>query len=241
MKPIRFAPGRQAEVEVVALDGLMLRLFEVIDEDNVPWLMAACNRVREVFGAALVDLVPAYTTLYVHYDLLQLGAEQAHALLAEALRELVPASAASGREHVVPVWYHASVGPELPLLAERSGLGLEGFIAAHCARAYTVFALGFTPGFAFMGLVEPALAAPRLSTPRQRVPAGSVGIGERQTAIYPSVSPGGWNLLGRTPQALLGEGGECLFSPGDRVRFEAVSRERFIALGGDSRPLEARP
>ncbi|MBD1550696.1 5-oxoprolinase subunit B family protein [Pseudomonas typographi] len=240
MKPINYAPGRQAQVEVVAIDGLMLRLFEAIDEANVPWLLAAAARVRGALGEALVDLVPAYTTLYVQYDLARLDAAQAHACLARALAGLAPEPVAAGQEHVVPVWYDPSVGPELPVLAARSGLGVPGLIARHCGRAYTVFALGFTPGFAFMGLVEPVLAAPRLATPRQRVPAGSVGIGERQTAIYPSVSPGGWNLLGRTPWSLVDAQGTCRFSPGDRVRFEAVGRDRFVELGGDCSPLEVR-
>lgn len=229
-------------IEPVAVDCLMLRLFDAIDEAHMPWLLAATQRLRETFGAALIDLVPSYTTLMLHYDLEQLDDGQARSLIGAALHNLEPARAGSGTLHRLPVWYDASVGPELPQLAERSGLGIAGVIERHSSREYQVFALGFAPGFAFMGLVEPQLASPRLATPRQRVPAGSLGIADRQTAVYPSVSPGGWNLIGRMPIPLFDrEEGRSLLQPGDRVRFEPVDREAFIRLGGDDTPFEVQP
>lgn len=238
MSGVRFAfgEGHAATLETVALDTLMVRLFAHIDEANVGWLLALSDRLRASFGSALVDIVPSYTTVMVHYDIGVLAPDEARRRVLNACDGLKPASAANGREHSVPVWYDPSVGPDLHRLAGISGLPVEEVVQRHCAKAYRVFALGFTPGFAFMGLVEPALAAPRLTTPRQRIATGSVGIGERQTAIYPSASPGGWNILGRTPVVLFAEG-ESLFKPGDSVRFEAISRERFVALGGDTTPL----
>ncbi|MEG2392124.1 MAG: 5-oxoprolinase subunit PxpB [Pseudomonas sp.] len=228
-------------IEVVAIDCLMVRLFEVIAEANMPWMLAATQRLREGFGVALVDLVPSYTTLMVHYDLTVLSPVQARELIDQALTDLQPQAQGSGQCHVLPVWYDLSVGPELSLLAERSGLAVEEVIRRHSAREYQVFALGFAPGFAFMGLVEEVLAAPRLNTPRKKVAAGSVGIAERQTAAYPVVSPGGWNLIGRTPTKLFDRNrdGYSLMQPGDTVRFEAVSHAEFINLGGDDTPLEA--
>jgi KipI family sensor histidine kinase inhibitor len=176
----------------------------------------------------------------VHYDLTALTPSQARELIAEALTDLKPNPQARGQCHVLPVWYDLSVGPELNLLSELSGLSVEEVIRRHSGCEYQVFALGFAPGFAFMGLVEEALAAPRLNTPRKRVPAGSVGIAERQTAAYPLVSPGGWNLIGRTPSKLFDRkrDGYSLMQPGDTVRFEAVSHAEFINLGGDDTPLE---
>ncbi|WP_095080249.1 5-oxoprolinase subunit PxpB [Pseudomonas sp. Irchel s3h17] len=227
-------------VEVVAIDCLMVRLFDEIAETNMPWMLAACVRLREGFGTHLIDLVPSYTTLMVHYDLLALSPARARELIAQALIELKPDTQAGGQCHVLPVWYDPSVGPELSLLAQRSGLAVEEVIRRHSGREYQVFALGFAPGFAFMGLVEEALAAPRLNTPRKRVAAGSVGIAERQTAAYPVESPGGWNLIGRTPAKLFDRGreGYSLMQPGDRVRFEAIGHTEFVNLGGDDTPLE---
>lgn len=229
-------------IEVVAIDCLMVRLFDAIAEANMPWMLAATQRLREEFGAALVDLVPSYTTLMVHYDLTALTPAQARALIGQALTDLQPQAQGSGQCHVLPVWYDLSVGPELSLLSQRSGLSVEDVIRRHSAHEYQVFALGFAPGFAFMGLVDEILATPRLNTPRKRVAAGSVGIAERQTAAYPVVSPGGWNLIGRTPAKLFDRerDGYSLMQPGDTVRFEAVGRAEFINLGGDDTPLEAQ-
>ncbi|NWF10631.1 5-oxoprolinase subunit PxpB [Pseudomonas salomonii] len=229
-------------IEVVAIDCLMVRLFEVIAEANMPWMLAATQRLREGFGNALVDLVPSYTTLMVHYDLTALSPAQARELIDQALTDLQPQAQGSGQCHVLPVWYDLSVGPELTLLSQRSGLSVEDVIHRHSAHEYQVFALGFAPGFAFMGLVDEILATPRLNTPRKRVAAGSVGIAERQTAAYPVVSPGGWNLIGRTPAKLFDRerDGYSLMQPGDTVRFEAVDHAEFINLGGDDTPLEAQ-
>ncbi|MCU1775916.1 MULTISPECIES: 5-oxoprolinase subunit PxpB [unclassified Pseudomonas] len=229
-------------IEVVAIDCLMVRLFDVIAEANMPWMLAATQRLREGFGPALVDLVPSYTTLMVHYDLTALSPAQARELIGQALADLQPQAQGSGQRHVLPVWYDLSVGPELSLLSQRSGLSVEDVIRRHSAHEYQVFALGFAPGFAFMGLVDEILATPRLNTPRKRVAAGSVGIAERQTAAYPVVSPGGWNLIGRTPAKLFDRerDGYSLMQPGDTVRFEAVGHAEFINLGGDDTPLEAQ-
>ncbi len=230
-------------IEVVAIDCLMVRLFDAIEECNMPWMLAATARLRERFATHLVELVPSYTTLMVHYDLLTLSPQQARDLIHLALDNLAPDPSVRGQHHVLPVWYDPSVGPELSLLAQRGGLGISDVIRRHSEREYQVFALGFAPGFAFMGLVEEVLAAPRLNTPRKRVAAGSVGIAERQTAAYPVVSPGGWNLIGRTTSTLFDRqrDGYSLLQPGDRVSFAAIDHAEFVRLGGDDTPLEGQP
>ncbi|AZD00759.1 5-oxoprolinase subunit B family protein [Pseudomonas chlororaphis] len=229
----------KVRLEVVAIDCLMVRLFDAIAEANMPWMLAASERLRAAFGGQLIDLVPSYTTLMVHYDLRALSPSQARELIDLALTDLTPDSRTGGQRHVLPVWYDLSVGPELSLLSRRSGLSVNEVIRCHSEREYQVFALGFAPGFAFMGLVDEVLAAPRLDTPRKRVAAGSVGIAERQTAAYPVVSPGGWNLIGRTPSRLFDRerDGYSLMQPGDSVRFAAVDHAEFIRLGGDDTPL----
>lgn len=138
-------------IEVVAIDCLMVRLFDVIAEANMPWMLAATERLRNGFGPALVDLVPSYTTLMVHYDLTALTPAQARALIDQALTDLQPQPQGSGQCHVLPVWYDLSVGPELTLLSQRSGLTVEEVIRRHSAHEYQVFALGFAPGFALWG------------------------------------------------------------------------------------------
>nr|VVH79277.1 Kinase A inhibitor [Pseudomonas aeruginosa] len=231
----------QPRIEVAAIDSFVLRLFERIDEANMPWLLAAEENLRAAFGAALLDLVPSYTTLLLQYDLLQLDPGEARARIAAALsdcaRNARTAAVCTSCRPVRPAG-RPRPGP----LARRKQLGVAELIRRHSQREYRVFALGFSPGFAFMGLVEEALAAPRLATPRQRIAAGSVGIAERQTAVYPQASPGGWNLLGRCPVRLfdLTLDGYSLLRAGDRVRFEPIGHAEFVRLGGDDTPLEVQ-
>lgn len=246
MKPITEKKAERStnvRVETAAMDALMVRLFDTIDEANMAWVIAADQALRGAFGAALIDLVPSYTTLLLHYDCEQLDHDAACKLINQALSGLSPADTQAGELHDIPVWYDESVGPELPLVAKRAGLSVDELIQQHCNHDYCVFALGFAPGYGFMGLVDEALATPRLKTPRRKVAAGSVGIADRQTAIYPLLSPGGWNILGRTNVPLFeyAKRGEPLFRPGDKVRFRAISREEFEADGGDTTPMEERP
>ena len=230
-------------IETAAMDALMVRLFDTIDEANMAWVIAADQALRGAFGATLIDLVPSYTTLLVHYDCQQMNHAEALGLINKMLSGLEPADTQAGELHDIPVWYDESVGPELPLVAKRAGLSVNELIEQHCNHDYCVFALGFAPGYGFMGLVDESLAAPRLKTPRRKVAAGSVGIADRQTAIYPLLSPGGWNILGRTNVPLFehAKRGDPLFRPGDKVRFRAISREEFEADGGDTTPMEERP
>lgn len=229
-------------IETAAMDALMVRLFDVIDEANMAWVIAADQALRQAFGSALTDLVPSYTTLLVHYDCQQITHTEALQLINKALSGLTPVDTQAGELHDIPVWYDESVGPELPRVAKRAGLSVDELIEQHCHHDYCVFALGFAPGYGFMGLVDEAIATPRLKTPRRKVAAGSVGIAERQTAIYPLLSPGGWNILGRTNVPLFehAKRGEPLLRPGDKVRFRAISRDEFEADGGDTTPMEER-
>ncbi|AQU83960.1 MULTISPECIES: 5-oxoprolinase subunit PxpB [unclassified Halomonas] len=232
----------ETRIETTAMDALMVRLFDTIEESNMAWVIAADQALRSAFGAALIDLVPSYTTLLVHYDCQQVNHTEALRLINKALSGLTPVDTKSGELHDIPVWYDESVGPELPLVAKRAGISVDELIKQHCNHDYCVFALGFAPGYGFMGLVDETLETPRLKTPRRKVAAGSVGIADRQTAIYPLLSPGGWNILGRTNVPLFehAKRGQPLFRPGDKVRFRAISRTEFEAGGGDTTPMEER-
>lgn len=232
---------RLPRLEVAGVDAWLVRLFDEIDEANMPWITALIRRCEMMFGDTLIDLVPSYTTLLVHYDPCRLTPAEARMRLNELLADLTPDETQAMTEvKQVIVWYDECVGPELLRLQEHTGLSRESIIQAHSEREYRVFALGFSPGFAFMGRLSEALELPRLKTPRKRVPAGSVAIADRQTSAYPQISPGGWNLIGRTSERLFDRHREgfSLLRVGDRVRFEAVSRAQFERLGGDTTPIE---
>ncbi|MDN3526643.1 5-oxoprolinase subunit PxpB [Halomonas sabkhae] len=230
-------------IESAGLDGWMVRLFDSIDEANMPWLTALVRQCEASLSDALVDLVPSYTTLLVIFDPLVIEPGDVRQRLQQLLANLEPDDNSAAADVVeLPTWYDTRVGPELERIAERAGMSIEQVIEAHSQTEYRVFALGFAPGFAFMGRVAEAIACPRLDTPRRHVPKGSVAIAERQTSAYPQVSPGGWNLIGRTPAVLFDRhrDGFSLLRVGDRVRFVPVSQAEFEQLGGDSQPMEAR-
>lgn len=228
-------------IENAGISAWLVRLFDRIDENNLASVMALSSRCEEAFGSALIDLIPSYTTLLVQYDPRLLRPEQARLKLQGLLGELSPTeSSNAGSLRELPVWYEPTVGPDLSRLAEKNALSVDELIELHAGTVYQVFALGFAPGFAFMGSVDPRLEAPRLDTPRPKVYAGSVAIAGRQTAAYPSQSPGGWNLLGRTPIVLFDHGREQMsyLQVGDRVQMVPINKQEFLRLGGDSTPQE---
>lgn len=232
--------ARPPRLESAGLDGWMVRLFEAIDEANLPWLTALMRRCEAAFGDALVDLVPSYTTLLVVFDPLKVSPREARHRLVALLGDLAPdEQAEAGEVRELPTWYDESVGSDLVRVAEHTRMSVEAVIDCHAGTLYRVFALGFAPGFAFMGLLDERLDVPRLATPRQRVPLNSVAIAGRQTAAYPSVTPGGWNLIGRTSAKLFDREREgfSLLRVGDRVRFVPVDRETFERQGGDATPM----
>lgn len=130
----------------------------------------------------------------------------------------------------IPVCYHPSLAPDLEAVALLHNLSIEELIHIHTATTYRVYMNGFLPGFAYLGILDEKIATPRLSNPRTHVPAGSVGIAGQQTGVYPVASPGGWNIIGRTPLALLLPEQEppCLLVPGNFVQFKAIDLHHFL-------------
>jgi KipI family sensor histidine kinase inhibitor len=179
-------------------------------------------RQRRIRGVR--DVVPTFRSVAVFFDPLATDLNAIVEALGEP-SEQQPAQ--TGRLVDVPVVYGGDAGPDLASVADVAGLTPEAVIARHASRAYRVFMLGFLPGFPYMAPVDEAIAVPRRPTPRARVAAGSVGIAGRQTGIYPRESPGGWQIIGRTPLELFDAGRTppALLAPGDTVRFVPVSGE----------------
>ena len=172
---------------------------------------------------------PAYCSVLIKFDPMSTTHEQVE----RAVRERIAgqdAQPATDRACVeIPVCYGGEFGPDLAPLAESRRLSVDDLIRAHSEPSYTVYFLGFVPGFAYLGTVADTISAPRLSSPRRRVEAGSVGIAGRQTGIYPCAVPGGWQLIGRTPLTLfrVDRAPMSLLAPGDEVRFRPIVRDEF--------------
>jgi KipI family sensor histidine kinase inhibitor len=169
----------------------------------------------------VVETVPAYTTLLVHYDPLILSNAEIYEWVRGKLDQMEDVNLRKPRQIEVPLRYGGEYGIDLEFVANYHHLHVEDVIRIHTERTYTVYMMGFTPGFPYMGKLDDAIVTPRLETPRTHVPAGTVAIAGSQTGIYPIDSPGGWRLIGHTSLRLFDPTSESpfLFSPGDEVKF----------------------
>ena len=201
---------------------VLLELEAVIDPHVNARAVAIAAVVRALHIESVRDVVSTFRSVAVHFDPVLADVDVIRTALRDAARAQMPDP--TGTLVEVPVAYGGENGPDLAEVAAFADAPEQVVIDRHAAREYRVFMLGFMPGFAYMGVVDDSIAAPRRSTPRMKVPAGSVGIAGKQTGIYPRVSPGGWQLIGRTALRTFDAYRESpsLFAPGDRVRFVPV-------------------
>ena len=213
--------------------------ISVATNDRVYMLMASLlkNKLEGV-----TDIIPAYSSITVVYDFMkvyeqQLKKEDTQSVsslikkwMEDNLTEHVNDTGANKKEMIIPVCYDKSLGLDIESVAQKHNLTIQEVIALHTATTYRVFMNGFLPGFAYMGIVDPSIQTPRHESPRPVVKAGSVGIAGVQTGIYPSDSPGGWQIIGKTPVPLIDENENILLKPGSFVKFNAISLFEFEKL-----------
>jgi len=211
---------------------LVVELGDRIDRALSERVLRLSRRVRDAAPDGMVEAVPTFRSLLLHYDPLVTSS----ATLIAALRTIVATDeGALGRRRLwrVPACYAPSCAPDLDEVARCTGLSTDEVVARHADTQFYVYMIGFTPGYAYMGDLPGDLQLPRRVDPRVRVPAGSVAIASALTTIYPLESPGGWHLIGATPIRLFDPGWEqpSLFAPGDAVRFEPVGLAEYEAIG----------
>lgn len=220
------------DVRVVAAGDAawLVELENRLDADVNARAIAIGHAVRASGLAGLRDVVIGYRSVAVYVDPGSAAADAAERLAGLARDASVEAEDA-GRVIDVPVCYGGSFGPDLGEVAAFAGCPEDEVVAIHGSRTYRVYLVGFVPGFPYMGTVDPRIAMPRRATPRTKVPAGSVGIAAEQTGIYPTETPGGWRIIGRTPLRMFDAGQEppCLFEAGARVCFTPMTRDEFEA------------
>jgi len=226
--------------------GLVVEFGDTIDP-------AVNRRVRDLFLAlsatpvpAIVELVPTYRSLLVEFDPLRLAPAALIGMVEDAMSRLAQVPAPAPRTLDVPTAYGGDFGPDLSFVASHNGLTEDEVIRIHSGTSYLVYMMGFSPGFPYLGGMSERIATPRLKTPRTAIPAGSVGIAQAQTGIYPVESPGGWQLIGRTPVRLFDAERQppVLVEAGDYVRFVPIShdeyRSRLLQDGASAPPVEDR-
>lgn len=220
MEKVRFLPcGDQA---------VTVEWGSTIDEHINRQVHAFARKVEALSHPAITEVVPTYRSATVHY--------RPEVLSYEELKQLLLSLTQGGPEEAeelpvveIPVCYGGEYGPDLEEVAQHCSLTPEEVIARHTAPTYRIYMLGFTPGFPYLGGMDPSIAAPRRKEPRIHIPAGSVGIAGEQTGVYPIVSPGGWQLIGRTPLRLFDPQREqpILLSAGAGIRFVPIDEETF--------------
>lgn len=211
--------------------GVVVDFGAVID----PGVNARVHRLAQLISARLpgeiLELVPTYRSLMIYFDPLRVSRDA----LTEKIRLLLDCDAESGDRGEtatvvgIPVCYGGEFGPDLEFVASHNKLSVQEVVEIHTSRPYQVYMLGFTPGFPYLGGMSDRIAAPRLAQPRVVIPAGSIGIAGSQTGIYPIQSPGGWQLIGRTPLQIFNPDAAdpFLFAAGNYLRFTAIDAGTF--------------
>jgi KipI family sensor histidine kinase inhibitor len=213
-------------LQILTESSCIVYLGEQIDPAISKRVCRAADLIREQLGPALLECVPSYTSVHISLDFSLLSSLQCCEILPDLLADLDNEEGleVATRLIEIPAYYGPKVAPDLRQVAQTLALSEAQVVALHTARTCRVYAIGFAPGFCFLGRLDPKLVLPRKASPRLKVPAGSIAIAEQQTAVYPVDTPGGWHLIGRSLEQPL--------QVGDEVRFVAVDKRAFLAASG---------
>jgi KipI family sensor histidine kinase inhibitor len=222
-------------IEIAGEDALIVYFADQTSDAVSAQIQRAVSNIYAQMSDLVIDLVPSYASLLVIFDIDRTDLFEVKIRLREALSDLDSSASQAGELIVLPVFYDLESGPDLELIAKQANVSVEQVIEIHQQHEYRVYAIGFAPGFAYLGEVDERIAAPRLATPRLKVPRGAVAIADRQTAVYPAPSPGGWNLIGLCPTRMFDPQKQPSMpvQVGDRIQFKAIDRQEFLSLGGE--------
>ena len=219
--------------KVASVDSLVIYFGNEISEEIATKVQKAYLSLKSLNIEGIIEIIPSYTTIYVLFDIFKYD----YYSFVEILKNSIDLNYEDNRTKSIiniDVYYGDEVGLDLQDMSLKTNLSIEKIIEIHSSKSYDVYAIGFSPGFAFLASVDKKIAVPRLSSPRKSVPKGSVAIADTQTAVYPQQSPGGWNIIGRTAMELFDKNLEKLspLSVGYKVKFNPISKEVFLSQGG---------
>lgn len=219
-------------IHIAGDQSILVEFGNTIDEQTNQKVRYLAEQIEENHVIGVTETILGYTNLLIQYDPINITYEQLEENIVKLLDEKEDYINVENRMIEIPVLYGSHYGPDLEDVARLNGLTKEEVIQIHTESIYTVYFLGFSPGFPFLGGMSEKIITPRLENPRTQIPAGSVGIANNQTGIYPVSSPGGWRLIGHTPLLLYDQTKEWpfLLSPGDRLQFKSISQEQYDKL-----------
>jgi len=225
------------KIDSVNENSILISFGDEISDHLAGCVYAAVKLIRAELHTLIIDLIPSFSTVLVSFDLRQTDSLRFKSQLKRLLSEISTTDSnepSQGKIVELPVYYGPEVALDMDDICQHSGKSAEQVIEIHSSGLYRVYAIGFTPGFAYLGNVDLRIAMPRKATPRLKIPAGSLAIADTQTAIYPSISPGGWQIIGRTPIKMIDWDSRtlALMEMGDQIRFNPISKDEFLTLGG---------
>lgn len=209
----------------------------LIDKEINDLVLFLFHHFKRKKHPAIIDIVPAYSSLSFFYDVIKLRSMEHHKSAYETIRRFIEDDLGNDLEYEplkprtirIPVCYEGLFSPDIKLIAAEKNISVEEIVRVHTQTKYSVYMIGFLAGFPYMGIVDEAIAFPRKHQPRSLIPAGSVGIAGQQTGIYPMNSPGGWQIIGRTPLKVFDKEKEnpVWLQPGDEVEFYSITEDEF--------------
>ncbi len=225
------------KISAVSEASVLVVFSDMVSPDTADIIAQSVAMIEQESDLFVIDMVPSYTSILIIYDLTRIELRSFMSRLNLCLQKSNECGQLSSSSVVIelPVYYGKEVSLDAEEISRHTGLSFDEIVSIHSSQEYRVYAIGFAPGFAYLGNTDPRIHIPRKSTPRLSVPAGSLAIAEQQTAIYPKSSPGGWQVIGRTPINLIDFNRENLtvFEMGAKVIFKPISREEYIAMGGE--------
>lgn len=217
---------------------ILLTWPEKICRQQHDFILSVEQSIKSALADKFIDAVTAFNSLQIQYAYHDIQVDKLVSLIEDIVKHTPEISDKKRQAKLVeiPVYYNTEAGWDLIDIAHQTNLSIEEIIKIHSSKVYRAYALGFTPGFSYLASLNNSLALPRRAIPRKKVPAGAVAIAGQQTAVYPNASPGGWHIIGQTPMKMFQLSNNSLqtvITVGDQVKFNPISYETFVDLGGE--------
>lgn len=219
--------------KIASVDSLIIYFGDEINQEISSKVKNAYKCLKNLNDKGLIEIIPSYTSIFINFDIFKYDFSSLKQKIISSI-DLSIKNEINEEIITIDVYYGIEVAFDLENISKQTKLSINEIITLHSNKLYDVYAIGFLPGFAYLGNVDKQIAIPRLSSPRKIIPKGSLAIANTQTAIYPQDSPGGWNIIGKTAMQLFDKNLSTL-SPlhvGNKIKFNSITKEKFLAQGG---------